>query len=1213
MSYSQQHGGPYTYTANAGGIGRGSSWPGSPTGAQRDAFGSGIFSYPTTTSGEFRSDFGSGSGHLEEQLQHSHQDRVLGLTDKLRTHHSLASDEILSVLRSNPLTAPHAEVRAKEIITDLIAADYRSQVQRFSEQLAAKDSEIGMLQREADGLRRSVHELQQQQQGAHQDARRESAQCEHLEAQVAALEKELEQRGRGMQEVTAAKVAADKALSAAQARVTSMQASTSARVGELEQQLHTYRTLAEKKDADMRGFEDAFQQHLAVCGAKTSAWSDREQQLAASQKQAVEMAKALRSELDTVQAALENAVAKADKVERETRQLRKGKAQMLSDMAELEGLLSESEQERKDIRDRYIALGEKVELLLHEEATTKEMAQRNKEAAKLAVQDAVKDLEGVASDCSTLHKKLKDKRRAEKKLAKRLEAAERELVSLRQDIAHRDKELAKATTTIAAYEAKVAALQAREKVLADDLERRKVNKDEIRGQVKREAEDRLKIELKQQSLEYERRIQDLELQNKHFSANELSVSPQDYLPKADHTRILDSRLSSKEAELNGEMHRRLAQCERDWKWKLETREGELQSTAAAKLHQVETEAHAEQKRLSTQVEDLGTELKRLQAQSEALQSQHDAVQKDYGRLKEQTRDYTSVRDAALDQKDEALRQLARAQQQLDERQKQVESLSTQLRSQQRAYEQSLETARQESEGRAGSIVLLEGSLNEERARLASLQAQLADAHAKVAELAEASAKVQQELEAAQKQGGAAELALTALRAEAAALRAALQKAAEDKEKLAAQHKAKLAKMGMQITAKVAALRSQQALLKTAVQGEVSRVSSECSHQMEAIQYKWQQQALLMQNETHTSSRLQGEAKQMRTELLELNGQLIALQSHKAEAEARGADLARKLAQAEEQRDKVDAALAETRARLDACQREKAGVDAKVKTAADDFGAVVATLMAEVPLPLEVQHGLSSSDRHAFADALQRMRREVRNYMDEHALSHALGPIEDSLKGLQRTMSASSPLASPRTPSGTPMGIPKVSPALAMRVERVVQECLSRSNKLREMEGEVTRAQQLLDKMRADSMHFAEAARTEAVAPLRKELEGVKAALADVQQQYETEMAEVRRAAQAAVKQANAEAHSVIEQLQNTATNLQAQLSQEVQRGDELGAEVARMQSEEAGKVRPKPSTVHLDQHDGELQVMRVRVKELEAREQKALRANNAAAAEAQRR
>ena len=61
-----------------------------------------------------------------------------GLTDTLKTRLRLGDDEILKALKASPLTAPHAEARAREIVGELVAADYRSSAQRAAEQLALK-------------------------------------------------------------------------------------------------------------------------------------------------------------------------------------------------------------------------------------------------------------------------------------------------------------------------------------------------------------------------------------------------------------------------------------------------------------------------------------------------------------------------------------------------------------------------------------------------------------------------------------------------------------------------------------------------------------------------------------------------------------------------------------------------------------------------------------------------------------------------------------------------------------------------------------------------------------------------------------------------------------------------------------------------------------------------------------------------------------------
>lgn len=58
---------------------------------------------------------------------------------------------------------------------------------------------------------------------------------------------------------------------------------------------------------------------------------------------------------------------------------------------------------------------------------------------------------------------------------------------------------------------------------------------------------------------------------------------------------------------------------------------------------------------------------------------------------------------------------------------------------------------------------------------------------------------------------------------------------------------------VQALGQVAALRQQQALLRTHVQGEVALASSECTHQLESCQYKLRQKAMLLQGEAQGES------------------------------------------------------------------------------------------------------------------------------------------------------------------------------------------------------------------------------------------------------------------------------------------------------------------------------------------------------------------------
>ena len=80
--------------------------------------------------------------------------------------------------------------------------------------------------------------------------------------------------------------------------------------------------------------------------------------------------------------------------------------------------------------------------------------------------------------------------------------------------------------------------------------------------------------------------QELELRVRHLSSNDVVANPSDYITKAEHARILDSRLASKDYDAAGEMSRRVAAMEREAALRLAAREAELQTAAAAQLRKV---------------------------------------------------------------------------------------------------------------------------------------------------------------------------------------------------------------------------------------------------------------------------------------------------------------------------------------------------------------------------------------------------------------------------------------------------------------------------------------------------------------------------------------------------------------------------------------------------------------------------------------------------
>ena len=70
---------------------------------------------------------------------------------------------------------------------------------------------------------------------------------------------------------------------------------------------------------------------------------------------------------------------------------------------------------------------------------------------------------------------------------------------------------------------------------------------------------------------------------RHLSSNDVVANPSDYITKAEHARILDSRLASKDYDAAGELARRVGSIEREAALRLAAREAELQAAAAAQL------------------------------------------------------------------------------------------------------------------------------------------------------------------------------------------------------------------------------------------------------------------------------------------------------------------------------------------------------------------------------------------------------------------------------------------------------------------------------------------------------------------------------------------------------------------------------------------------------------------------------------------------------
>ena len=106
-------------------------------------------------------------------------------------------------------------------------------------------------------------------------------------------------------------------------------------------------------------------------------------------------------------------------------ELRKQAAELREEVAELEDLLGVTEGEKELYQKKYMSLGKKVELLLEEEARTKEEATTVSHNAEVAIVEAEKEVSRVAAErdraverCRATQEELADLRHSRKKQGK---------------------------------------------------------------------------------------------------------------------------------------------------------------------------------------------------------------------------------------------------------------------------------------------------------------------------------------------------------------------------------------------------------------------------------------------------------------------------------------------------------------------------------------------------------------------------------------------------------------------------------------------------------------------------------------------------------------------------------------------------------------------------------------------------------------------------
>ncbi|CAD7698465.1 unnamed protein product [Ostreobium quekettii] len=357
----------------------------------------------------------------------------------------LRGDELLDVLRRDPRLARHAEARAKEILDAVTGAGRRAQERRAAGEAKEREAEAGRLRSRVERLEDELAGARGEAMIAEQRTIRAAAKAEGACAGRLRAEEELEMTRGALAEAKRDAVRGAEAAEVAERRVAKIEAEMEGLVGraareagEREGRVRELEEALEEVRAQVGGQEISFGEGLGMAARDGVGWARRESELVAeaadARRAAAEGANGLaeaRLEAGDLQAQVDELRAAASAASDQARQLRQ-------DAAEAEELLEESEAGRRELRARCVALGEKMDALRASEDAARKSAEAESEAARLALQDAVRDLEALVEQRACLREEihnLKASLEAEEGAKKKLQRrGERQVESLLADV-----------------------------------------------------------------------------------------------------------------------------------------------------------------------------------------------------------------------------------------------------------------------------------------------------------------------------------------------------------------------------------------------------------------------------------------------------------------------------------------------------------------------------------------------------------------------------------------------------------------------------------------------------------------------------------------------------------------------------------------------------------------------------------------------------------
>lgn len=615
------------------------------------------------------------------------------------------------------------------------------------------------------------------------------------EERVTHLERQLEEALTGRRTL-------EKESATAKAKATACQRSLDTRTAEWEEARANHREQLERKAVELERTQAALQRRTVELESAKKELSTRDEKSAAAERRAVEKVASIADDLRGTKDHLSTAERSLSRLQGENADLRGRHAALLRDATSLREALSAAQTDRRILKERQSSTSE-CKAIHTIDTTTPMMTDLIRCCAKAEAAEIATLLSQNEKLQTLLCTEQTNSLRLREKAQRKLDAAAAEMNVLKCKLETRERQLSAAQEAVKSAEIErqscgsqaereSAIFSSRIKSLEKEVQVEKKKVTQAKEEAQELAQERLEMELSGQALKFERRIQELELQIAHWhTAQECSsagIPPNssllDYIPRAEASRMLETRLAAREAEYTAAASSRLAASEREWMWRFEAKETEIIS-AGEKIISLENKLQAEQGRALASISaleleknkysedcdklrDLCSDLKLAvdQAREEIWTLQLEAEKQEKQSMESERlhrREYASMEDRLLTADD------------------QIKSLKSRVLTVQKKYEACIcdkQRLQEERDALASEVLITSEKALTEKAQRTALDNQVSELRQSIAELINCRTALQKQLDGKEEQAARTEKQLEATLQAAAATREEYKRAAE---------------------------------------------------------------------------------------------------------------------------------------------------------------------------------------------------------------------------------------------------------------------------------------------------------------------------------------------------------------------------------------------------------------------------------------------------